>query len=185
MVVGDVKSAHESVADDAYLTIRPNVSEAWTIHNIFAAGQCELYKTDGTNDVLIGTFIYGRYLTHHFHCTRDYYYRVKNISGTTIYIGYDGVEADSTKVISSMSSISNGNYLTIQPSVGVEWVIHNILANGNIELYKTDGANQILIASDFESLLMLRLHPNSTYYYEVKNISGATMYIGYDGIITS
>jgi hypothetical protein len=51
-------------------------------------------------------------------------------------------------VQTAISSVANNAFLDIKPASGVEWVIHNVLYNGAMELYKTDGTNSIKVDSD-------------------------------------
>lgn len=88
--------------------------------------------------------------------------------------------------VTSHSSIANNASLTIQPgSAGVEWMIHNLLLGGAWELYKTDGSNTILVDYGSMAGMKQRLTLKSTYteYYSLKNVSGGTVYMGYEGVI--
>jgi len=93
MAVGDVKSAIVSLNPNGVLDIRPPVGEEWVIHNITCSGACELYFTDGTNTILVDSIMttYGGWLGFAFHVTNSVWYAVKNVSGGTILVGYDGV----------------------------------------------------------------------------------------------
>jgi hypothetical protein len=83
-------------------------------------------------------------------------------------------------------SIANAASLTIQPSSGVENVIHNFTYAGKVEIYRTDGSNPILILRDdlAGALLGLALHVTNANYLTIKNTSGSTMYVGADGVVT-
>lgn len=87
-------------------------------------------------------------------------------------------------VYNDLQSINNNSYLSIQPNVGAEVTIHNLLYpyGSTVELYFTDGTNEILIDSDNISGRGFFLHCTNSKYYKLKNISGSTIYIGYDGI---
>lgn len=93
-------------------------------------------------------------------------------------------------VVSALSSVDAGNYFDIQPSAGVEIVIHNITHQGaDAELYFYDGSNLILIDIHASGNVgawwpNLHLHSNNTRYYRVKNISGSARLFGYDGVQT-
>lgn len=88
--------------------------------------------------------------------------------------------------INTLSSVATGSYLDIQPGAGVEWIIHNILVSSTagIELYISDGTNEELVLSSTGGLLDYHFHATNSIYYRVKNVSGSTEYIGYDGIIS-
>jgi len=94
MAVGDAKSALVSVADGEFLDIRPPTGEEWIIHNITCSANCELYYTDGTNYILVDTLVGpGGWLNFNFHVTNSRWYAVKNVSGGTALIGYDGIQS--------------------------------------------------------------------------------------------
>lgn len=81
---------------------------------------------------------------------------------------------------------TNNSSLTIQPGSGVEVVIHNIYTpEGSAwELYRTDGTNPIKIASGIAPMFNLQLHATNSQYYTLKNVSGATIYVAVDGMVT-
>ena len=87
---------------------------------------------------------------------------------------------------SGISSIANNAYLDIQPSSGVEAVIHDIYYAGAVEFHFYDGTNDITWDSDSTSgaRLGLTCHVTNSVRVRVKNTSGSTMLIGYDGIQT-
>lgn len=89
-------------------------------------------------------------------------------------------------VVSSLTSTANNGTLTAQPSAGVEWVIHNVYYGGAMELYVTNGTDSIKVDSDtaIGGRLGVVFHVNNTRYLQVKNVSGSTTVLGYDGIQT-
>jgi hypothetical protein len=89
-------------------------------------------------------------------------------------------------VVVASTSVANNAYLTIQPGAGAEWIIHNIHAPSTaaIELYVTDGANDILTDSNTGGWLGYYIHLTNAQYLKVKNVSGGTIYMKYDGIIS-
>jgi len=91
-LLGDKRVGFESVANGDYLAIRPSGTEEWTIHNITWGGAIELYVSDGDNRFKFGAeSTFGGRLGDVFHVTADYFYEIKNVSGGSIYISYDGV----------------------------------------------------------------------------------------------
>jgi hypothetical protein len=92
MAQGDSVNGNVSVAYTAFMTIQPGSSIEWIIHNIHApnTSDVELYVTDGSNDILIDGQI-GSWLGFNFHLTNSNYIKVKNTSGGTIRMGYDGI----------------------------------------------------------------------------------------------
>lgn len=92
MAVGDVVAAHSSVAASGYLDIQPGSGVEWVIHNLYYGAAMELYRTDGTNDVKIDSdSTAGCRMGAVFHVTNSYYLRLKNVSASSAYFGYDGV----------------------------------------------------------------------------------------------
>ena len=92
MAVGDVRSGLVQVASGAYLDIRPPVNEEWVIHNIYHASDVQLEFTDGTNSIVFDTDAgAGVYSKVAFHVTNTLWIRVKNLSASAQFIGYDGV----------------------------------------------------------------------------------------------
>lgn len=89
-------------------------------------------------------------------------------------------------VVADLQSLANNAYLDIQPAEGVEWVINNIYFGGSVELYYSDGTHEICVDSyigpgrwSWEVL-----HPTHTFYPRIKNVSGNSVYMGYDGVVT-
>jgi hypothetical protein len=91
MAVGDVAADIQSIADDDYLDIQPASGTELVVHNISAPGAAELHRYDGTNDILIQTIESGGWFRQAFHCTNAERYRVRNINGGAMLIGYDGI----------------------------------------------------------------------------------------------
>ncbi len=95
MTMLGIFTSQSVVANGGYLTIRPDSGKEAVVHNIYADDNgdvdiIELYRSDGTNDILVGTFK-GSYVTCYFHVSNGYYMKVKNVSGISIPLGYDGV----------------------------------------------------------------------------------------------
>lgn len=89
-------------------------------------------------------------------------------------------------VVNDIQSISASGYLSVQPSAGVEWVIHNIYYEGAVEIYYFDGTNRIKIASDSAngSLLKQNFHCTNSKYIQIKNVEASSKLLGYDGVQT-
>jgi hypothetical protein len=84
------------------------------------------------------------------------------------------------------TSTADAAFLALQPSAGVEVVIHNFGYDGAMELYFYDGTNQVKMDEDFSagSRTGQFLHCTNAKYYRIKNVSGATGYLCADGITT-
>lgn len=90
------------------------------------------------------------------------------------------------EAVTAHSSIADTAYLTVQPTSGTEWIIHNIYlpAGSSVELYRTDGSNDIKIDSGTDSWTGCVFHVTNGIYFKVKNVSGGAIYLGYDGVIS-
>jgi len=82
----------ESVADDAFCDIQPAAGHEAVIHNIYHEDDIEVYRYDGTNNLLFHSEIgAGCLAMYAFHVTNTDRIRVKNVAGATKLIAYDGV----------------------------------------------------------------------------------------------
>ena len=89
---GDKVSNIYSASNNTTLAMQPGVGEEWTIQNLSWGGASELYFTNGSNSILVGTSASsGGRLNNYLNCTYTHYYSLKNVSGTTALLGYDGV----------------------------------------------------------------------------------------------
>lgn len=92
MAVGDAVGAISSINAGAYLDIQPGAGIEWTIHNIYYAGDVELYHYDGSNSLKFDAVTgYGAYLGMASKATNSVRIRVKNVTAGAILISYDGV----------------------------------------------------------------------------------------------
>jgi hypothetical protein len=87
--------APTSTANNAFLDLRPGSGVEIVIHNVYwNTGAVELYWYDGTNSILLladdGSS--GHCLTGNWHCTNAIGLRVKNVAGSTQFLGADGME---------------------------------------------------------------------------------------------
>jgi len=92
MAAGDaVTSASISVTAGATQVVQPGSGIEWTIFNVYAPASAtiEIYRTDGTNAILIDSNT-GSFLNQTIRCTNGSYLSVKNTGGSSIYIQYDG-----------------------------------------------------------------------------------------------
>lgn len=95
MAAGDAYiKAPTSTATTAFLDLQPGASVEVVIHNIYVAtgSAYEVYYSDGTNNILaLSMPAGGAALNLQMHCSNTYYVRVKNTSGSTIYLSADGM----------------------------------------------------------------------------------------------
>lgn len=93
MAIGDVQTAIQNVANNALLDIKPSSGAEWVIHNISYGASMELYKTDGTNSIKVDSdSSAGGRLGVTLHCTNGVWYQIKNVSGASTNLSYDGVQ---------------------------------------------------------------------------------------------
>lgn len=93
MAAGDAVGLVQSRAASEYMLVQPGSGSEYCIHNIVHAANCELYLTDGTNDVLFDTGSgNGGWIGQTFFVTYSRYLKVKNISAGAALFGYTGVQ---------------------------------------------------------------------------------------------
>ena len=189
---GDVFSALIQVSNNAYLDIQPASAYNAVVYNIYYTGAVEFYWSDGSNNIKFDSDAYGggagsgarKGLVHHV--TNSYYLRVKNVSGSAIYIGYNG--RYETDVYSIVASVTTGQYLTIQPLGTDEAMIHNVYYAGAAGLYWTNGSVLAVIESDATAtggaFLNRFVMINNARYVRVKNNAATTKLIGFSGLYT-
>lgn len=92
MTRGDIVSVHSSVSNNTYLSVQPSGTIEWGIQNFYAdeATSWQLFRTDGTNEILIRNVTGVLQLPQPFNATNSIYFRMKNVSGSAAYMGYDG-----------------------------------------------------------------------------------------------
>ncbi len=86
------------------------------------------------------------------------------------------------------TSTTDDSWLDIQPGASVEWVIHNVYVDEGVavEFEYFDGTNIILFDSDAVdgTRFMVNWHVTNSIRVRVKNVSGGTVYLAADGIVT-
>lgn len=89
-------------------------------------------------------------------------------------------------VFSGISSIAAAAYLDIQPSAGVEAVIHNIYHESDVQIEFYDGTNSLIFDTDTGAGVYARyaFHVINARRIRVKNTAIAAKLIGYDGVQT-
>ncbi len=86
------------------------------------------------------------------------------------------------------TSTTDDGFLDIQPGAAVEWVIHNVyVPEGKaVEFEYFDGTNLILFDSDAVdgTRFMVNWHATNGTRVRIKNVSGGTIFLAADGIVT-
>jgi len=85
-------------------------------------------------------------------------------------------------IVADLQSKGDDAYLDIKP-VSDQWDIHNIFHEDAVELYWSDGTNNLKFAtgSGASAFAFLIFEVTSSLYIRVKNIAGAPKLIGYSG----
>lgn len=95
MAVGDVKgSGPTSVSNNAHMDVQATSSEEWVIHNLYLppfANGYELEWYDGSTAQKVDT-LQGPLYNAMFHVTNTRRIRVKNVTGSSQNLGFDGVQ---------------------------------------------------------------------------------------------
>lgn len=88
--------------------------------------------------------------------------------------------------IAAPVSTADAAHLDLQPSAGVEVVVHNVyLPEGTkVELYYYDGTDTIKHLTTYTSLYNVQFHCTNSVYIRVKNVSGASAILAADGMTT-
>ena len=89
-------------------------------------------------------------------------------------------------VVHSSSSVNAAASKTIQPGAGIEWIIHNIYHEAEVELKIVESTNELLFddAAAKGSWSAYFFHLTNTHYLKVKNTNASAKLISYDGIVS-
>ncbi len=86
------------------------------------------------------------------------------------------------------TSTTDDGFLDIQPGSSIEWLIHNVyVPEGTaVEFEYFDGTNIIKFDSDAVdgTRFMVNWHATNSIRVRVKNVSGGTIFLAADGIVT-
>lgn len=90
------------------------------------------------------------------------------------------------RYIISPATVTNTNYMTIQPSAGVECIVKNIISSGAAEVYLYDGTYSVLIDSSAGAVSWLNwsIDITNAVYIRVKNVSGTDQIMAATGVQT-
>jgi hypothetical protein len=93
--MADTVNATTSIGSGASLNVRPSSDEEWIIHNIYTSlgNAIAVYRWNntGTTPEILVTKTSVSLSSIYYHCTLSDYLVIKNLSGSTIYVSYDGV----------------------------------------------------------------------------------------------
>lgn len=182
-----------STGTGSTLSLQPAAGINWLMRNIVTEAEATLkyYKASGGAVITIAEMTQPTALKDiQLHCTNGIYYTVTNDNAGTKNIAYDGIVTnDGTigdTVVQDIQAILTTDILTIRPTIGQEWVIHNIATFYPAKIMKYDGTSFLEIeripASSMRTGLNLVL--NYYDYVIVQNLGSGTGNIGYDGIRT-
>ena len=89
-------------------------------------------------------------------------------------------------VKTDQQSVANGARLTIQPSAGVEWVVHNLYFGGAVSIHRVVSGADLVFDTDTGAGARLAYvwHVTNAIYLELENTSGGASVMGYDGVVT-
>jgi cytoskeletal protein RodZ len=92
--------------------------------------------------------------------------------------------------VGTLVSKTNNSTLDIQPGVGAEWFVHSLFSEQGLsmEVYRVDDATgtnkkktMTLVGGEAQRLTM---RVTNDRWIQLKNVSGSTQFIGYEGVIT-
>jgi len=92
--------------------------------------------------------------------------------------------------VNALVSKTNGSSLDIQPGASVEWLVHTIIAEQGlaVEIYVGDDASYTNVKKidtiGGGSVHQLTWRVTNTAPMRIKNVSGSTQFVGYNGVIT-
>lgn len=87
----------------------------------------------------------------------------------------------------SAAAVAVNGYYNMQPSAGIDFIVHNVITSGAATLERYDSVNDIAIIVAASTMAMawmaLQLHCSNTVYYRVKNTGGSSINVCADGVI--
>ena len=89
--------------------------------------------------------------------------------------------------VGDIVTIDAGGTCDIKPSGSVEWIIHNIYYEYDVEMYICDGTGELKFFEDvgYGCLNNLHIHVKADYFIRIKNLDTANARkIAYDGIVS-
>lgn len=90
-------------------------------------------------------------------------------------------------IYTDMQYIADSSYLEVKPAAGREMVLHNIYHENTVTLKMVDGSGNLCAFLDEAGknfLTNMYVHVSNTQYLRIYNISGGSIYIAVDGVVT-
>jgi len=90
--------------------------------------------------------------------------------------------------IGGMESISDNSALTIKPSAGIEWIVHNLFVPDNaaedgVDIAIVTATGSIVVITALSSIFQHNFHLTNSQWITMTNKTGSTALLGYDGIV--
>ncbi len=84
------------------------------------------------------------------------------------------------------NDMADGATVNVKPTGTSEAVVHTIWYGGAVEIYRSDGTHLVLVDSDSSAGTKdwLAYHVTASVFLVIKNVSGAPIDVGYDGMYT-
>ncbi len=90
--INDIVQSFEGVANSGFMTIQATAGQTLMIVNIGSSGSSELYKYNGTDQILLDSLSEsGTFASFKFFINDVNYLRLKNTSGASANMTFDGV----------------------------------------------------------------------------------------------
>ena len=88
--------------------------------------------------------------------------------------------------VGGVANVNAAAYMTIQPSAGIELIVHNVYHEAGAKIYIVEGSNKLCFDTHTEggAWATFFFHVSNTHYLEVENTDAGVALIGYDGIIS-
>jgi hypothetical protein len=190
MNVGDSIGGNITVPAGGNVGIYPTDGTTWLIQNISLTGPFKLAfaSTHATYAILSAvatenvTFLNNLLL----YCNSSNYWMIYNTDSVDHDFTYNGIIInDGTNgaiTVGSLSTLANGQSMTIQPPAGQEWEINEIIHSGGsgtifwMPEYKSISA---IVANSWFNNLTLAI--TNSHYLQITNNSGGTYYYAYSG----
>lgn len=90
--------------------------------------------------------------------------------------------------VTNWASKANNATTDVQPGSSIEWLIHTLLSGSakSVEVYMTEDGSTFTLVDTIAggSVHGLTWRLTNTTWMRLKNVSGGTAYVGYQGVVT-